>query len=142
MSIGQMGWHPAQPQLVSEIIVILESILNLFKRFQTILNRFEPFWIILNQYGSFWMNSNNFQNLTIDLQTEIDSWVFHILLFWNLIPQNALFISRVPNIIQVCREKMCMFRYPKSCKFDINCKFFKRNVCVYKHINKNKQEPA
>ena len=35
-----------------------------------------------------------------------------------------------------------MFRYPKSCKFDINCKFFKRNVCVYKHINKNKQEPA
>ena len=37
---------------------------------------------------------------------------------------------------QVCREKMCRSRHPKSCKFGINCKFFKRQVCVYKHFDK------
>ena len=37
---------------------------------------------------------------------------------------------------QVCRDKMCKFRHPKSCKFGINCKFFKMKVCVYKHIEK------
>ena len=35
---------------------------------------------------------------------------------------------------QVCRDEKCEFRHPKSCKFDGKCKFFKRKLCVYKHI--------
>ena len=33
-------------------------------------------------------------------------------------------------------KKMCRSRHPKSCKFGMNCKFFKRHVCIYKHIDK------
>ena len=40
---------------------------------------------------------------------------------------------------QVCRGKMCRFRHPKSCKFGMNCKFFKRKVCVYKHNDKKNE---
>ena len=39
---------------------------------------------------------------------------------------------------QVCREISCKFRHPKSCKFAENCKFFKKSLCVYKHVDKEK----
>ena len=39
---------------------------------------------------------------------------------------------------QVCREISCKFRHPKSCKFEANCKYFKRNLCAYKHVDKEK----
>ena len=31
-------------------------------------------------------------------------------------------------------DKMCEGRHPKYCKFYEKCKFFKKNICAFKHV--------
>ena len=41
---------------------------------------------------------------------------------------------------RICKLKECRFRHPRSCRNRENCKFFKRNVCLYKHIKQDYPE--
>ena len=39
----------------------------------------------------------------------------------------------------VCRDQACLFRHPKSCKFSGDCKFNKKKICAFKHVETDKQ---
>ena len=41
----------------------------------------------------------------------------------------------------ICLDKQCMFRHPKMCRNSINCKFFKRQTCMYRHHPLNELKP-
>ena len=41
----------------------------------------------------------------------------------------------------LCMDKQCCFRHPKMCRNSINCKFFKRQNCMYRHQPLNKDTP-
>ena len=40
----------------------------------------------------------------------------------------------------ICKDSECRFRHPKHCKNGDNCKFYKQNICAYRHnIPKSKE---
>ena len=40
----------------------------------------------------------------------------------------------------LCMDKQCSFRHPKMCRNSKNCKFFKRQICMYKHNPLNEDD--
>ena len=40
---------------------------------------------------------------------------------------------------KVCRDQTCLFRHPKPCKFSEDCKFNKKKICAFKHVETDKQ---
>ena len=43
----------------------------------------------------------------------------------------------------ICKEKECPSRHPKNCKNGDECRFFKKNICAYRHENeKTKTDEA
>ena len=43
---------------------------------------------------------------------------------------------------RVCKEKECTFRHPNLCKNGENCKFFRINGCLYKHVKEEGPQPC
>ena len=41
---------------------------------------------------------------------------------------------------RVCKDRECAFRHPKPCRNRENCKFFKLEICFYKHEDDIKEE--
>ena len=41
----------------------------------------------------------------------------------------------------LCMDKQCCFRHPKMCRNSITCKFFKRQICMYRHQPLNEDKP-
>ena len=37
-----------------------------------------------------------------------------------------------------CEQKLCRARHPRSCKNGEECKFFRKNICTYSHVEKEK----
>ena len=42
----------------------------------------------------------------------------------------------------ICRDQECNYRHPRSCKYRELCKFYKKDICAFKHINIIKKETS